>query len=84
MVEALESKVGEYRQRLRVLEVAQEQMEAGWEEARQAREAEWHERLATAEEARSVLCASLCYGHLMGLWASEFTKMLGHQLTIVR
>ena len=30
-------------------------MEAGWEEARRAREAEWHERLAAAEEARVAL-----------------------------
>ena len=55
VVQALESKVGEYRQRLRVIEVAQEQMEAGWEEARRAREAEWQERLVAAEEARAAL-----------------------------
>ena len=52
---ALESKVTEYRQRLRVLEVSQEQLEAGWDEARRQRETEWEERLAGAERARDAL-----------------------------
>ena len=65
--------MGEYRQRLRVLEVAQEQLEAGWETAQREREAEWEAarqeseaeqetRLAAADRARVAVerrCAAL-------------------------
>ena len=59
--------MGEYRQRLRVLEVAQEQLEGGWEAARQEREAEWEMRLAAAGRAQAAVegrCAVLLEGRL--------------------
>ena len=47
--------MAEYHQRLRLLQVSQEQLEAGWESSRQEREAAWGERLGMAERARQAL-----------------------------
>ena len=54
-VRSLEAKVSEYHQRLRALQAAKEQLEAGWEVSRREREATWDERFQLAESNRQAL-----------------------------